>query len=47
MWLWNRRKEYTLSHALTSWLFERALVVGDAEAIELHGKNGAIAEPDR
>lgn len=47
VWLWNRRKEYTLSHALTSWLFERALVVGDAEAIELHGKNGAIAEPDR
>ncbi len=46
VWLWNQRQQYTLSHALTSWLYERALAVGDAEAIELHGKNGAISAPD-
>jgi type III restriction enzyme len=42
---WKGNKEYLLSHLITLWLFERALAVGDAEAIELHGNNGAIAVP--
>jgi hypothetical protein len=46
-WLWNDRKEHFLSHLITAWLYERALAVGDAEAIELHGSNGAIAIPNR
>ena len=45
VWLWNQRHEYLLSHLVTAWLYERALAVGDAEAIELHGANGAIAIP--
>ncbi|HVV82664.1 MAG TPA: hypothetical protein VHE35_06270 [Kofleriaceae bacterium] len=47
VWLWNERKEHFLSHLVTAWLFERALAVGDAEAIELHGANGAIRIPGR
>jgi hypothetical protein len=47
VWLWNDRKEHFLSHLVTGWLYERALAVGDAEAIELHGANGAIAIPGR
>ena len=45
VWLWNERSQHLLSHLITTWLFERALAVGDAEAIELHGANGAIPVP--
>lgn len=45
VWLWNERAQHLLSHLITTWLFERALAVGDAEAIELHGANGAIPVP--
>jgi len=45
VWLWNVRHEHVASHAISAWLFERALVVGDAASIELHGKNGALAIP--
>lgn len=45
VWLWNERHEYLLSHLVSTWLYERARAVGDAEAIELHGKNGALAVP--
>jgi hypothetical protein len=44
VWMWNDRKEHAISHGMTTWLFERALAVGDAQAIELHGKN-ALLEP--
>jgi len=42
VWMWNDRKEHALSHGMTTWLFERALAVGDAQAIELHGKNAQL-----
>jgi hypothetical protein len=42
VWLWNDRNEHALSHGITSWLYERALAVGDAQAIELHGKNAQL-----
>ncbi|MBZ0234702.1 MAG: hypothetical protein K8M05_20390, partial [Deltaproteobacteria bacterium] len=45
VWMWNDRKEHALSHGMTTWLFERALVVGDAQAIELHGKNAQLEPP--
>jgi len=38
-WLWNSRHEYALSHAISKWLLAEALVVGDAEAIELGHRN--------
>ena len=42
VWLWNDRKEHVVSHGMTTWLYDRALAVGDAQAIELHGKNAAL-----
>lgn len=38
-WLWNEFKEYSMSHAISRWLLDEALVVGDAEAIELGHRN--------
>lgn len=38
-WLWNQRHEYALSHAISRWLLSEALIVGDAEAIELGHRN--------
>jgi len=46
-WLWNKREEYALSHAISKWLLAEALVVGDAEAIELGHRNCALAIPTR
>jgi len=46
-WLWNKREEYALSHAISRWLLAEALVVGDAEAIELGHRNCALAVPTR
>jgi hypothetical protein len=46
-WLWNQREEYALSHAISRWLLDEALVVGDAEAIELGHRNCALAVPTR
>ncbi len=38
-WLWNSRNEYALSHAISRWLLDEALAVGDSEAIELGHRN--------
>jgi len=46
-WLWNKREEYALSHAISKWLLSEALVVGDSEAIELGHRNCALAIPTR
>lgn len=46
-WLWNKREEYALSHAISAWLLAEALAVGDAEAIELGHRNCALAVPTR
>lgn len=42
VWMWNDRKEHAISHGMTTWLYERALAVGDAQAIELHGRNAQL-----
>ena len=46
-WLWNARSEYAMSHAISRWLYDEALVVGDAEAIELGHKNCSLEIPTR
>jgi len=46
-WLWNKREEYAMSHAVSRWLLDEALVVGDTEAIELGHRNCALAVPTR
>ena len=46
-WLWNSRNEYALSHAISKWLLAEALVVGDAEAIELGHRNCSLSVPTR
>ncbi|MGE5182003.1 MAG: hypothetical protein ACM31C_08070, partial [Acidobacteriota bacterium] len=46
-WLWNSRKEYALSHAISAWLLGEALAVGDTEAIELCTRNVGLAVPTR
>jgi hypothetical protein len=46
-WLWNKREEYALSHAISRWLLDEALAVGDTEAIELGHRNCALAVPTR
>ena len=47
VWLWNTRSEYALSHAISRWLLDEALAVGDAEAIELGHKNCRLTVPTR
>ena len=42
-WLWNKRDEYVLSYAISTWLLSEARIVGDAEAIELGHRNCALA----
>jgi hypothetical protein len=46
-WLWNKREEYVLSHAISVWLLSEAHVVGDAEAIELGHRNCSLSVPTR
>ena len=46
-WLWNARNEYVASHAISKWLLEEALAVGDAEAIELGHRNCSLNVPTR
>ena len=46
-WLWNTRKEYVISHAISAWLREEAMAVGDTEAIELCTRNCGLAVPTR
>lgn len=46
-WLWNKREEHALSHAISTWLLSEALAVGDAEAIELGHRNCALPVPTR
>ena len=38
-WLWNQFQEYSMSHAISKWLLDEALAVGDTEAIELGHRN--------
>jgi hypothetical protein len=47
VWLWNARKEYAMSHAISRWLLDEALAVGDTEAIELGHRNCALTVPTR
>jgi len=47
VWLWNTRKEYALSHAISSWLLAEALAVGDSEAIDICTRNVRLAVPTR
>lgn len=46
-WLWNTRNEYALSHAISRWLLDEALAVGDAEAIEIGHRNCNLTIPTR
>ncbi len=46
-WLWNARSEYALSHAISKWLLDEALAVGDTEAIELGHRNCDLYVPTR
>ncbi|MGE0550391.1 MAG: SLC41A family transporter [Kofleriaceae bacterium] len=46
-WLWNTFDEYALSHAILRWLYDEALVVGDAEAIEMGKRNCELRVPTR
>jgi hypothetical protein len=46
-WLWNSRHEYALSHAISLWLRDEALAVGDTEAIELCSRNCKLTVPTR
>jgi hypothetical protein len=46
-WLWNTRHEYALSHAISKWLLDEALAVGDTEAIELGHRNCNLEVPTR
>jgi hypothetical protein len=41
-WLWNTRNEYPISHAISKWLLDEALAVGETEAIELGNRNCAL-----
>jgi hypothetical protein len=45
VWLWNDRDEKVIAHGMTSWLYDRALAVGDAQAIEVHGANARLQPP--
>jgi hypothetical protein len=47
VWLWNSRNEYALSHAISAWLRDEAMAVGDAEAIELCSRNSRLNVPTR
>jgi hypothetical protein len=47
VWLWNTRKEYAMSHAISRWLLDEALAVGDTEAIELGHRNCTLTVPTR
>ena len=46
-WLWNKREEYVISHAISKWLLAEAMLVGDTEAIELGHRNCALSVPTR
>jgi hypothetical protein len=46
-WLWNQRKEYVLSHAISVWLLGEARAVGDASAIEHESHNCRLDVPVR
>jgi hypothetical protein len=46
-WLWNQRKEYVLSHAISVWLLAEARAVGDASAIEHESHNCKLSVPTR
>ena len=41
-WLWNQFHEYSMSHAISKWLLDEALAVGDTEAIELGNRNTSL-----
>lgn len=39
VWMWNERKQYLLANSVFAWLLAEAVLVGDAEAIELQRRN--------
>ncbi|HET9620385.1 MAG TPA: hypothetical protein VFP84_03385, partial [Kofleriaceae bacterium] len=47
VWLWNACQEHAISHAISRWLLDEALAVGDTEAIELGHRNCALGVPTR
>lgn len=47
VWLWNSRNEYPLSYAISRWLLDEALIVGDSEAIDTGTKNCRLSVPTR
>jgi hypothetical protein len=47
VWLWNDRGEHILSHAMSAWLAQEALEVGDAQALETHAQNARLRLPMR
>lgn len=47
VWLWNTRKEHAISHAISVWLRDEAIAVGDAEAIEIGNRNCGLHVPTR
>jgi hypothetical protein len=47
VWLWNSRNEYAVSHAISSWLLDEALAVGDTEAIDICTRNAKLSVPTR
>jgi hypothetical protein len=47
VWLWNSRNEYAVSHAISAWLRDEAMAVGDTEAIELCSRNSRLNVPTR
>jgi hypothetical protein len=47
VWLWNARKEYAVSHAISTWLLGEAMAVGDTQAIDTSTQNTRFAVPTR
>ena len=46
-WLWNDRREYVLSQAISALLLEEAIAVGDAAAIDHESRHNRLAVPTR
>jgi hypothetical protein len=46
-WLWNQRREYVISHAMTQLLLREATEVGDVRSIEHESRNAKLIVPTR
>jgi len=47
VWLWNDRKEFAMSHAISAWLLREAIAVGDTQAIDVCTQNTRLPIPTR